>query len=76
LLGVEDLQFEGLSGSSAGAMNAVVLADGWLKGGRLGAREALATFWSEVGKLVPLSLMVQGNGDAIRLSPVSKLLVN
>ena len=25
------LQFDGISGSSAGAMNAVVLANGWLK---------------------------------------------
>ena len=53
LLDDESVQFEGLSGSSAGAMNAVVLADGWLKGGRAGAREALAGFWSEVGKLMP-----------------------
>ncbi|MDO8250060.1 MAG: patatin-like phospholipase family protein, partial [Rhodoferax sp.] len=44
------LEFEGLSGSSAGAMNAVVLADGWLKGGRDGARQGLADFWTEVGK--------------------------
>ena len=48
---VEDprIRFEGLSGSSAGAMNAVVLADGWMKGGREGAREALAAFWDVVG---------------------------
>ena len=37
---IEDprIHFEGLSGSSAGAMNAVVLADGWLRNGREGAR--------------------------------------
>ena len=38
------LEFEGLSGSSAGAMNALVLADGWIKGGRVGARQGLANF--------------------------------
>lgn len=38
LLADPRLQFEGMSGSSAGAMNAVVMADGWLKGGREGAR--------------------------------------
>ena len=27
------IQFEGLSGSSAGAMNAVVFANGWMRGG-------------------------------------------
>ena len=39
LLEVEALELEGLSGSSAGAMNAVVLADGWLKGGRSGGAD-------------------------------------
>jgi predicted acylesterase/phospholipase RssA len=70
------LQFEGLSGSSAGAINAVVMADGWLKGGRAGAREALAVFWLEVGKLMPPGLVVQGQGDSIHLSAASKLLVS
>ena len=36
------IRFEGLSGSSAGAMNAVVMADGWMKGGAEGARRGLA----------------------------------
>jgi NTE family protein len=76
LLDDESVQFEGLSGSSSGAMNAVVLADGWLKGGRAGAREALASFWSEVGKLMPPGMVVQGTGEAIQLSAASKLLVN
>jgi predicted acylesterase/phospholipase RssA len=47
------LCFEGLSGSSAGAMNAVVFADGWMKGGREGARQGLAHFWTEIGKQLP-----------------------
>jgi NTE family protein len=76
LLDDSTLQFEGLSGSSAGAMNAVVLADGWLKGGRSGAHEALATFWAEVGKLMPPGMVVQGEGDAIQLSTASKLLAS
>ena len=70
------LQFEGLSGSSAGAMNAVVLADGWLKGGREGARAGLAAFWTEVGKQMPWTMVTQGEGDAISLSPPSKWLAN
>ncbi len=70
------LEFEGLSGSSAGAMNAVVMADGWLEGGRAGARRALASFWTEVGRLMPPGLVVQGGGEAIHLSTASKLLAS
>lgn len=44
------VDFEGLCGTSAGAMNAVVLAHGWLAGGRDGAREALANFWDEIAR--------------------------
>jgi NTE family protein len=76
LLDDANLEFEGLSGSSAGAMNAVVLADGWLKGGRAGARQALAAFWSEVGKLMPPGMVVQGHGESIQLSATSKLLAS
>ena len=39
--------FEAVTGASAGAMNAVVLVDGWLAGGPDGARAALETFWRE-----------------------------
>ncbi len=42
------IEFEGLSGTSAGAMNAAVLADGLLRGGVEGARAALDSFWSDV----------------------------
>jgi NTE family protein len=40
--------FEGVCGTSAGAMNAVALAHGWRAGGRDGARETLGTFWSRI----------------------------
>ena len=42
------IAFEGISGTSAGAMNAVVLADGWQKGGADQARQALEHFWRGV----------------------------
>ena len=70
------IQFEGLSGSSAGAMNAVVLADGWLKAGREGARKGLGDFWTEVGRQLPAGMVTQGESDAIDLSPTSKLLAS
>ena len=41
----ERLVIDGISGTSAGAMNAVVVADGLMKGGTAGARSALRGFW-------------------------------
>jgi NTE family protein len=70
------LEFEAISGSSAGAMNAVVMAHGWLQGGREGARTALADFWAEVGTQIPASMVSRGSGDAISLSPATKLLAS
>jgi NTE family protein len=51
------LQIEGVSGTSAGAMNAAVLVAGHAAGGAEGAREALETFWGQVahaGRFSPL----------------------
>ena len=48
LLDEKNFTFEGVSGASAGAMNAVVMTDGWLNNGRQGAQEALAEFWGAV----------------------------
>src|SRR5262249_23682744 len=42
------LRIDGISGTSAGAMNAAVLADGHAKGGAEGARAALTAFWQRV----------------------------
>jgi NTE family protein len=42
------LDFAAISGASAGAMNAVVLAEGFIDKGREGAREALTRFWRSV----------------------------
>jgi NTE family protein len=42
------LQFDGVSATSSGAMNALALAQGWLDGGREGARAALARLWESV----------------------------
>jgi NTE family protein len=44
------LTFEGVSGTSAGAMNAVALVDGWVRDGADGARESLHDFWYAVSK--------------------------
>ncbi len=51
LLEEERLAFEGITGTSAGAVNAVVLADGLAEGGREGARDALRRYWKKVSAL-------------------------
>jgi NTE family protein len=49
---IEDgrLEFAAISGTSAGAMNAVALADGWVRGGADGARQKLYDFWRAVAQ--------------------------
>lgn len=49
------LRIEGISGTSAGAMNAAVLIDGHFKGGPEGARAALEHFWHKVSDAASLS---------------------
>src|SRR5208337_5411719 len=48
LLEEDRLEFDGISGTSAGAVNAIVLADGLAAGGREGARDALRAYWRKV----------------------------
>lgn len=48
LLEDERIGFDGISATSAGAMNAAVLAYGLSVGGRDGAKKALASFWRRV----------------------------
>jgi len=52
-----------ISGTSAGAMNAVVLADGYEQGGRAGARAALASFWRAVSAKALFSPMQRSPMD-------------
>lgn len=55
----EGIEIEAVSGTSAGAMNAAVLVNGYAKGGREGAKQLLAKFWRQVS-------------DAAAFSPISK----
>jgi NTE family protein len=76
LLEERDLAFEGLSATSAGAMNAAVFAYGLAVDGREGARKALTGYWkrvSEAARLGPLqpSLIDRMLGDhMLAWSPV------
>ena len=49
------LRIEAISGTSAGAMNAGVLADGWVEGGARGARAALEKYWQRVSQFAVFS---------------------
>src|SRR5262245_60447192 len=53
------LRIDGISGTSAGAMNAVVLAGGFAAGGPAGAKSALDSFWRRVA-------------DSARFSPIRR----
>ncbi|TCM20654.1 NTE family protein [Novosphingobium sp. PhB165] len=57
------LRIDGISGTSAGAMNAAVLAHGYITKGAEGAREALEKFWRQVS-------------EAARLSPLKRSLLD
>ena len=59
LLSDERIAIKGVSGASAGAMNAVCLAEGMADGGREGARAQLKRFWTRIG-------------DAGRYSPLQR----
>jgi NTE family protein len=53
-------RLDGISGTSAGAMNAVVLAHGLLEGGREGGKAALEAFWRRVSNAALLSPFQRG----------------
>ena len=63
LLEEERIGIEGISGASAGAMNAVVLAHGLTQGGRDDARRVMTEFWERIAA-------------ATRLSPVQPSLLD
>lgn len=58
LLEDERIGIDAISGTSAGAMNAVVLADGLMASGRDGARDALRRFWNRVSNAAGQSAML------------------
>jgi NTE family protein len=60
------LHIAAISGTSAGAMNAAVLVDGWTDGGADGARRALETFWRRVSSAAKFS--------PLQRSPVDRLM--
>jgi NTE family protein len=67
ILESEGVAFEGVSGASAGALNAVAFASGWLADGRAGARATLTKLWERIADKVP--------GSTMPTAPLTKLAV-
>ena len=60
------LSIEAISGTSAGAMNAAVLAYGWTQGGAAAARAALDSYWQRVARAAAFS--------PLQRSPLDRLM--
>lgn len=59
------LKIDGVSGTSAGAMNAAVMSFGYAKSGAEGAREALTSFWTKVSEAARYSPFQRGPMDKL-----------
>jgi NTE family protein len=59
------LRIEAISGTSAGAMNAALVADGWTQGGSEGARAALEAYWRRVSRAAAFSPMQRSPLDRL-----------
>lgn len=55
LLEDDRVHIEAISGTSAGAMNGVIVTDGLMKGGKEGARQALDRFWQAISDAAQFS---------------------
>lgn len=66
LLEDDRIEFDGLSGTSAGAINGAILALGLLEGGRQGAKDALNRFWRALGAKFAVS--------PLKATPIEKAL--
>src|SRR5437588_1733545 len=60
------LRIEAISGTSAGAMNAALVADGWTQGGAEGAQVALEAYWRRVSQAAAFS--------PLQRSPLDRLM--
>lgn len=68
LLEDDRIEIEGISGTSAGAMNGVVMADALTRGDKQRARQALHDFWQAVSRA--------GMASPVRRSPMDVLTGN
>jgi NTE family protein len=59
------LRIDAISGTSAGAMNAALVVDGWMKGGAEGARVALEAYWRRVSQAAAFSPLQRSPFDRL-----------
>jgi NTE family protein len=64
LLEKKDFFIEGISGTSAGAMNAVAATQGLLQNGNKGAQQMLQAYWEKIGE--------KGRKSPLQFSPLDK----
>ena len=73
LLEDDEIAIEGISSTSAGAMNAAALKHGWMSGGNEGARDSLAQFWLRLagldGTLLEQLVEMAADGGGGELEP-------
>lgn len=70
MLDCDRLRVDSVSGTSAGALNAVALAHGLLHGGPQGARDALQALWTAVADSMPFELAtLSADGQRVALAP-------
>ena len=74
LLEDDGFGFEGVSGTSAGALNAVTFASAWLAGGAPAARQALHKLWREVAGLARFSPLRSGGMTQMAADFTAQLL--
>lgn len=65
LLEEKKLRIDGISGTSAGAMNAVALVDGYTKDGPQGARNSLESFWKKISEAARFSFFQRSPLDIL-----------
>ncbi|MFT3720538.1 patatin-like phospholipase family protein [Pseudorhodoferax sp.] len=75
LLEADRFAIAGVSGTSAGAVNAVLLAQGLRRGGPAEARAALDAFWTALGSSLPFEWLTQGQDDALGFNPLARLML-
>jgi NTE family protein len=72
LLADERIEIEAISGTSAGAMNGVVMAEGLVEGGKAFARQQLEDFWRAVSDQARMSPLQRSAWDMLNANgPVS-----
>src|SRR5690606_6506390 len=62
LLEVDEIGFDRISGTSSGAINALALVQGWMEGGRQGARACLRRTWERIGGHPQAAAWIFGGG--------------